>query len=54
MVATDPLKLFNVINTCLINANVILHYSFSLNIYEYVDYHQHQYLHNQSKNHTHI
>ena len=28
MLANDPLKLNNAINTCLINPNIILYYSF--------------------------
>ena len=39
MLATDPLKLNNVINTCLINLNIILYNFSSLNIYEYLEYH---------------
>ena len=54
MLANDPLKLNNLINTCSINLNIILFYSFSLNIYKCAEYHQHQYSHNQLKNHTHI
>ena len=34
-VAIDPLKCNNTINSLLINPNIILHYSLSLNIYEY-------------------
>ena len=30
--ATDPLKLNNPINTCLINLNIISYHSFSLNM----------------------
>ena len=45
MLGNDPLKLNNAINTCLMNPNIILYYAFSLNIYEYLKYHQHQYYH---------
>ena len=38
----------------LINPNIILYYDFSLNIYESLNYHQHQYCYNQLKNHIHI
>ena len=41
----NPIKFFNI--------NIILHHAFSLNAYEYPRYHQHQYYHNQLKNHTH-
>ena len=34
MLANDPLKL-NVINTSLINQNIVLYYAFLLSIYEY-------------------
>ena len=34
-VANDMLELNNEISTCLIDLNIILNYSFSLNIYEY-------------------
>ena len=54
MFANNPLKLNNVINTCLINPNVTLYCSFLLNIYEYLEHYQHQYYYNQPKNDTHI
>ena len=53
-VANDLLKLINAINTCLINLIVILYHAFSLNIYEYLKYHQHQYYHTQLKNNKQI
>ena len=40
MLANDLLKLNNITNTCLTNPN-ILYYSFSLDIYKYPEYHQH-------------
>ena len=46
MLANDPIKLNNVINTCLINPNIILYYFFLLSVYEYPEYYQHQYFHN--------
>ena len=42
IIVNDPLKLNNLINTFLINSNLILYHSFSSNIYEYPEYHQHQ------------
>ena len=39
MLANDPLKINNVINTFLINANIFLYYSTRLNIYEWKEYH---------------
>ena len=50
MLANDPLKINNIINTFLINANIFLYYSTRLNIYEWKEYHQHQCFHNQPKN----
>ena len=43
----------NPINIFLINPNISYHI-FSLNIYEYPKYHQHQCYHNQLKNHRNI
>ena len=54
LVAKNPLILYNVKNTCLINLEIISYYASSLNIYEYLKYHQHQYYHNQLKSHRHI
>ena len=54
MLAIDPLKPNNALNTCLVDLNIITYHAFSLNIYEYVKYCQHQYYHNQLKNHRHI
>ena len=50
-VAKDSLKLNNQICPYLLNLNIILHHAFSLNIYEHLKYHQHQYYDNQLKNH---
>ena len=50
MLANDPLKLKNQI----IIINIILHHTFLSNIYEYPEYHQHQYFQNQLKDHTRI
>ena len=36
------------------NVNIILYHASSLNIYEDLKYHQHQYYHNQLKNHKQI
>ena len=44
----------NPINIFIINPNIILYRVFSLNIYEYPKYQQHQYYHNRLKNHRHI
>ena len=52
-VAKDLLNVNNAINTCLINLKIILYHASSLNIYEYLKYHQHQYHHNQLKNYRH-
>ena len=41
-------------NTCLSNLDIILYLDCSLNIYEYLKYHQHQYYHNQLTNDSHI
>ena len=38
----------------LINLNIMIYNTSSLNIYEYIKYHQHQYNHNQLKNHRQI
>ena len=54
MLANNPLNLYNTRNTCLINPNIILYYTFSLNSYEYLEYNQDQYYHYQLKNHTYI
>ena len=54
MLVNDLLKLSNTINNCLINVNIILYFVFSLNIYEFLKYHQYQIFYNQLKNHTHI
>ena len=35
MLANDPVELNNAINTFLLNLNILLYCSFSLNIYEY-------------------
>ena len=53
-VAKDPLKFNNAINICLINLNLVLYNSLLLGIYKYLKYDQHQYYHNQLKNHRHI
>ena len=44
MLASDPLKLNNQINTCLINLNILLYHAifFSSNIYKFQKYHQYQ------------
>ena len=44
----------NAINIFLINLKIILYCVFRLNIYKYPKSHQHQYYHNQLKNHTQI
>ena len=50
----DQRKLNNPKNIFLIRPNFILYYAFSLNIYEYPEYHHNQYYHDQLKSHTHI
>ena len=47
ILTNDPLKLNNAINIFSINSNIIFYYSYSLNIYEYPEYNQHQYFQNQ-------
>ena len=42
ILGTDPLKLNNTINYFLIDQNIILNYFYSLTVYEYPEYHQHQ------------
>ena len=51
MLANDPIKSNNAINTCLINLNIILFFAFSLNIYEYP---KHRQLQNSQKNYSNI
>ena len=46
LVAKDPVKLNN--------AKKNLHQAFSLNIYEYLKYNQHQFYHYELRNHRHI
>ena len=53
-VSKDPIKFNNTINTSLINSNIILYHVLSLNIYENLKYHQHQYYHNQHKIYIHV
>ena len=43
----------NPINIFSINSNIILNCAFSLNMYEYPKHYEHQYCHNQLKNHGH-
>ena len=56
----NPLKLTNVqtldnpIKILFLNLDIISYRVFSLNIYEYPKYQQHQYYHNRLKNHRHI
>ena len=51
-VAKDLRKHNNAIS--LISLNIILFHAFSLNVWEYLKYHQQQYYHKQLKNHGHI
>ena len=39
--SNDPPTINNPINTRLTNPNIILNHAFSLNIYQYLIYHQH-------------